>query len=902
MQINAITDLSLRKQFTGPDSICNDIPAARKEQAFRSGNGTIILRDNGAPRNNEVALQHELLWYPQWESAPEAPKVAGILGTVQQMVLDHKFKEASELVDEVAGQNGTPPQYNSSERHDAFRLVFENEECGAEQSPANGIGSCAAEGSAAAAGGCAAEGSAAAAGGCATEGSAGAAECIDEYLHVQHMDTGEVVTHWKENGGTFERRMFVSRADGAAFIYMTAPEGELDVTLRCICPEYVKKTSWIATHNVSGQPWIDGTTPPDFSLCSREDGSILLEGSYAYHQGNYAAAIVPICCDGNISAGTDLPGASVPETSVRISGASACLLAITVDRSRDEGSPVSATALAERLVALKDAVQLSASAGENSCEGETAATIQASAADQAAAADQTTAYECFLGRHIAIHKPVYERVKIDLGGEKEDELLTINELKQKQFMTDHILPAFLEKLMRMGRYFLLCETGQYPPIYGHVNINVNHQIAAGNIGNMPEIMQVWFDWIREMLPEARENARNTLGTRGFLIACHCDEESGRNYHFGKEYPHEFWISSSGWCLQPFLEHYYCTGDEAFRRDVMIPLYEELAELYIDFLTIRDDAGKFIFVPSYSPENFPSNYGWMTAANAVMDITVCREVMETLLVYGADVIDEAQKKAYQEILDSLPPYLYERTGEIKEWSMADYEERHDHRHISQLYGAYPGDEFQPERDAELFRHARITNRLRAMENESCHGVTHRTQIAARLKDSELVEDQLRFFLESGYINENGTTTHNPYLHHEFPDGQGGMPAAVMEALLYARPGFLELLPAADSKSLQQGCISGMSIRSFAVADRLAWDEAHVSLRFTSLREQQIILCYRRGFRNLHVTGAEVLCDDLSGKECQDGIYGNFSAGPAAVSGPVYAVIHVPKGTVEICLDR
>ena len=89
----------------------------------------------------------------------------------------------------------------------------------------------------------------------------------------------------------------------------------------------------------------------------------------------------------------------------------------------------------------------------------------------------------------------------------------------------------------------------------------------------------------------------------------------------------------------------------------------------------------------------------------------------------------------------------------------------------------------------------------MENESCHGIMHRAQIAARLKDSMLVEEFLRFTLESGYVNENFSTAHNPYRDHIFPDGQGAIPTVVIESLVYARPGFIEFLPAADSRSLE-----------------------------------------------------------------------------------------------------
>lgn len=57
--------------------------------------------------------------------------------------------------------------------------------------------------------------------------------------------------------------------------------------------------------------------------------------------------------------------------------------------------------------------------------------------------------------------------------------------------------------------------------------------------------------------------------------------------------------------------------------------------------------------------------------------------------------------------------------------------------------------------------------------------HRAQIAARLKDSRLVSDLLRFFLESGYVTEAFTTVHNPYYKMYMPDGQGAFPTITME---------------------------------------------------------------------------------------------------------------------------
>jgi hypothetical protein len=63
------------------------------------------------------------------------------------------------------------------------------------------------------------------------------------------------------------------------------------------------------------------------------------------------------------------------------------------------------------------------------------------------------------------------------------------------------------------------------------------------------MMESFFRWIEWQLSDARENARNILGTRGIFIACHPDEESGKLNHFSEYWPHHYWISSTGWCLK-----------------------------------------------------------------------------------------------------------------------------------------------------------------------------------------------------------------------------------------------------------------------------------------------------------------------------------------------------------------
>lgn len=619
-----------------------------------------------------------------------------------------------------------------------------------------------------------------------------------EYLHIQNMRTGELTTLWKNETGKFETKMFCSRKDGLAVLHYKALEGTLDFR---ICPEFPEMPEEDEKKNIAGEEWLGKILPPSMRK-ETDERNVWILGDYPYHHGCFVSGFHLV--------GGDCEAAWEGDA-LHISGGKECCFLVSILR----GGNGDTGALKKQLLQKMEKT--------------------------------TGSYEELIKRHKEIHTKLFDRVSLHLGKKPGCHALTLAEMLEKEAQTDHILPEFLETLVDMGRYFLLCECGKFPPIYGHVNINVNHQVSSANIASLPEMMESFMGWIERQLPDARENAERVLGTRGFVIACHPDMESGKQYHFNTTYPHEFWISSSGWCLQPFLEYYYCTGDEKFRKNRMIPLYRELLLLYKDFLTRKDENGKWIFVPSYSPENYPSNKHYMTSINAAMDVEVCREVMEVLLTYGVDLITEEEKKNCQEILEALPDYLYGERGEIKEWIRADLEENHDHRHISQLYGAYPGDEFQPERSLKLYRHARVTNRIRGMENESCHGIMHRAQIAARLKDSMLVEEFLRFTLESGYVNENFSTAHNPYRDHIFPDGQGAIPTVVIESLVYARPGFIEFLPAADSRSLEVGELKGVSLRSAARLEKMTWDKEKLFARIFFRKEQEITFCFRKSVK-------------------------------------------------------
>jgi hypothetical protein len=249
---------------------------------------------------------------------------------------------------------------------------------------------------------------------------------------------------------------------------------------------------------------------------------------------------------------------------------------------------------------------------------------------------------------------------------------------------------------------------------------------------------------------------------------------------------------------------------------------------------------------------------MLAINASMDIAGCREVLANL-VSACELLgiqaDNVPK--WKTMLAKLPPYLLAPDGALKEWAWPTLTDRYVHRHISHLYGVWPGDDIDPDRTPGLAKAALIADRHRIPERLAAHGLCHRALVGARLKDSYLVDTELRQLLETGWVNPVLRCSHDPYSAVGIPDAQGGIPTIMMEMLAYARPGVIEVLPALPP-SLVKGSINGMLLHTFARLDKLAWDMAArtVELTVTSYQKQDVTLVARHGIETISAT-ADVL---------------------------------------------
>jgi alpha-L-fucosidase 2 len=672
---------------------------------------------------------------------------------------------------------------------------------------------------------------------------------VKNYLRTLDFESGEANVHWSDERGNWVRRTFTSRPDNVVAQWLTAPAGQT-VNARI---SLQKSAEWT---QVSSMDWgshsgINNVAPDRAAFDPLSIYPVTLakgvEAGNVRNDFNEQRLIYKCILDPSVDnsgyAGVvrvvrNGGSARMDGNTLVIENAASVLLLTRIEYFPDFSD--------EKVESLRQAV------------------------DQIA-----PDYAALLERHRKVQSEALNRVTVDFGSSSQYGMSTEELLADQRSRPDYS-PALLEKIFEMGRHWFILNSGKYPSIAAQVNATIDLQTAGAVQGNLREGMDAYFNWMESLIPDCQTNAKNIFGFRGASYPLFPDKSVGANFYCTASsgigiWP--YWISAGGWCARQFWERYLVTGDKEFLRNRVVPIYKGLAQFYEDFLTETDKNGNYMFVPSISPENVPVNTDAKgpSLINATMDIAVCREVL-TNLIQASEILstDGDSVPKWKAMLAKMPPYLTEPDGTLKEWAWPTLQEHYIHRHVSHLYGAWPGDEIDPDRTPQLARAAEIADRRRSFDamSTAVAGETlpafarcHRALVGARLKDNVMVDVQLRQLIEQGYISAALRCSREPYAV-PVPDAHGGIPTIMMEMLAYSRPGVIEVLPALP-ETLVRGSISGMLARTFARIDKLTWDmEARtVELQVTSLRKQDITLIARHGIEEINASSAGVLAAPL-----------------------------------------
>lgn len=345
----------------------------------------------------------------------------------------------------------------------------------------------------------------------------------------------------------------------------------------------------------------------------------------------------------------------------------------------------------------------------------------------------------------------------------------------------------------------------------NINLEMNYWIAES--GNLSSCHEPYFELLKRVCDNGKETAKKMYGCRGFVAHHNTDiyADTAPQDHY---IPASYWVMGGAFMATHIWEHYLFTGDEEFLKE-NFDVLKECVDFFEDFL-IKNDKGDLVVSPTVSPENtyiLKSGVKGCLCEGATMDTEILMELLNGYIgACKALSADETEISRAKKILDGLPKIQIGRFGQIMEW-MEDYdEEEPGHRHISHLYGVYPGSSISFEKTPDLMKAARKTLERRLSYGGGHTGWSRAWIIGlwAHFLDGEKVYENLKALL-TGSTFDNLMDNH-PY--HPSPifqiDGNLGAAAAMLEMLVQGRDDEFVLLPALPSM-FSKGSVKGVRLR-------------------------------------------------------------------------------------------
>ncbi|KAL1849619.1 hypothetical protein Daus18300_013226 [Diaporthe australafricana] len=492
-------------------------------------------------------------------------------------------------------------------------------------------------------------------------------------------------------------------------------------------------------------------------------------------------------------------------------------LALVLGISCDDASKSSVEAVGSSLIVTSSACTIAIGAQT---------TFRVSDPEKTAVDDVNNAlaipWNALLERHIADYQSLFDRVNLRM-------LPDASHISTDQRIKDRRDPGLVALYHNFGRYLLIsCSRDSYkplpanlqgiwnpsfaPPWGSKLTININIQMNYWPVasGNLFECALPFVDLLERMAERGRKTSETMYGCKGWCAHHNTDIWADTD-------PQDKWMPATLW---PLAGVWVCVDlmklvRERYDRSLherLAPILEGCVEFLLDFL-VPSECGKYLVTnPSLSPENTFVSDGrqGILCEGSTMDMAIVDMAFEDFLwtvekLYGGShpLVDRVEEV-------TLPPVQINEKGLIQEWGLKDYDELEPgHRHVSHLFGLYPGNTLRTHEETEAAK--------RVLERRAAHGGGHTgwsrawlLNLHARLRDSDGAGKHMELLLGASTL-PNMLDNHPPFQI----DGNFGGCAGILECLarrwepaLYGAG--VTLLPACP-KEWGNGELKGLHVR-------------------------------------------------------------------------------------------